>query len=362
MVWSPQQEQALKKVKQWLRDPNRKQVFRLFGFAGTGKTTLARALTDDVNGKVVFGAFTGKAALVLSSKGCTGASTIHSMIYKLVRDEDTGIEYFKLNNKGPAARADLIVIDEVSMVDEKVGRDLLSLERPVLVLGDPAQLPPVKGTGFFTEAEPDVMLTEIHRQAKESPIIHMATKVRQGGRLNCGEYAGCRVMRNFEDTDLAEADQVICGLNRTRQAGNDHLRRLLGITAPHPVEGDRLICLKNDRNKGILNGGGFAVRTVIDVSTDWNLVVQSTDGIGTQPIEITTHPAFFRGSQSELSERVQMQYDQFDYGYYITCHKAQGSQWGNPLVLNESYVFRDQSWRWLYTAITRAAERITIIQ
>ena len=57
------------------------------------------------------------------------------------------------------------------MVDEDLGRDLLSFGKPVLVLGDPAQLPPVKGGGFFTEAEPDVMLTEVHRQAADNPII-----------------------------------------------------------------------------------------------------------------------------------------------------------------------------------------------
>ena len=70
------------------------------------------------------------------------------------------------------------------MVDEELGRDLLSFGKPVLVLGDPAQLPPVKGGGFFTEAEPDIMLTEVHRQAADNPIIRMSMVVREGGRLD----------------------------------------------------------------------------------------------------------------------------------------------------------------------------------
>lgn len=88
MAWSPQQEAAIKAVRRWLADPD-DQVFRLFGFAGTGKTTLARDLASGVDGGVLFGAFTGKAALVLRRKGCEGASTIHSMIYSLDDDQET---------------------------------------------------------------------------------------------------------------------------------------------------------------------------------------------------------------------------------------------------------------------------------
>ena len=58
------------------------QLFRLFGYAGTGKSTLARHLAENVEGLVVFAAFTGKAALVMRSKGCVGARTIHSLIYR----------------------------------------------------------------------------------------------------------------------------------------------------------------------------------------------------------------------------------------------------------------------------------------
>jgi hypothetical protein len=139
---------ALSAVADWL-GRGTPQVFRLFGYAGTGKTTLAKHLAENVDGDVVFGAFTGKAASVLRAKGCHDASTIHSMIYRS-KESDEGGPLFALNRSGPAAKADLIVIDECSMVDQDLGRDLLSFGKPVLVLGDPAQLPPVKGGGFFT--------------------------------------------------------------------------------------------------------------------------------------------------------------------------------------------------------------------
>ena len=85
-VFTPHQDAALKAVAAWLKarpgSRGTPQVFRLFGYAGTGKTTLARHLAEGVDGRVVFGAFTGKAALVMRRKGCADASTIHSMIYR----------------------------------------------------------------------------------------------------------------------------------------------------------------------------------------------------------------------------------------------------------------------------------------
>ncbi len=181
--WSPQQELAIKEVRAWLREPSR-QVFKLFGYAGTGKTTLANEMADGVGGKVLFGAFTGKASLVLRRKGCRNASTIHSMIYSF-DEANTGWEpRFILNPGSDVADAALVVIDECSRVDAELGKDLLSFGTKVLVLGDPAQLPPVKGAGFFTAGEPDFMLTEVHRQARDNPIIAMSMLIREGGRLD----------------------------------------------------------------------------------------------------------------------------------------------------------------------------------
>ncbi len=201
MDWSAQQEKALREVADWIAEPGAPQVFRLFGYAGTGKTTLARHIAGDVEGEVQFAAFTGKAALVLRSKGCGEARTIHSMIYR-PKDLDSDEPSFVLNEDSPASKASLIVIDECSMVDEDLGRDLLSFGKKVLVLGDPAQLPPVKGGGFFTEQQPDVMLTEVHRQAAGNPIIKLSMQVRAGERLALGEHGVLRVIsRNAIDVN-----------------------------------------------------------------------------------------------------------------------------------------------------------------
>src|SRR5437763_15084804 len=180
-TFTPHQDSALKAVADWLKAKPGKNgtppVFRLFGYAGTGKTTLARHIADGVSGEVKYAAFTGKAALVMRNKGCEGASTIHSLIY---RARESGAEQpsFELWDDSPASKAKLIVIDESSMVDAELGRDLKSFGVPLLVLGDPAQLPPIQGGGYFTEGKPDSSLTQVHRHAQNDPIVRLSMDIR----------------------------------------------------------------------------------------------------------------------------------------------------------------------------------------
>ena len=152
---------------------------------------MARHIAEGVDGDVLFAAFTGKAAQVLRSKGATKASTIHSLIYRprgeeAIEDEETGktnvTPMFTLNRQSAVSKADLIIIDECSMVDETLGSDLMSFGTPILVLGDPGQLPPVSGGGYFTDHEPDILLEEVHRQARDNPIIDLAQMVRERQR------------------------------------------------------------------------------------------------------------------------------------------------------------------------------------
>jgi exodeoxyribonuclease-5 len=362
MQWSPEQDSALKTVSRWIESGSA-QVFRLFGYAGTGKTTLARHLAQHIDGEVAFGAFTGKAALVMRAKGCNDARTIHSLIYR-PREIESEEPVFVLNDESAAATASLIVIDECSMVDAELGRDLLSFGKKVLVLGDPAQLPPVKGGGFFTEAEPDIMLTEVHRQAADDPIIRMSMVVRDGGRVSRGAYGRSRVIGRDElDTeDVQKADQVLVGLNKTRRAYNRRLRELGGFSGTLPAAGEKLVCLKNNRQKGLLNGGIFTVEKAAMVRRGKvRMAVRPEESRGGKPIRVGVLPQFFEGGEDEIPYALRRNSDEFDFGYALTVHKAQGSQWDDVVLFDESYAFREHRARWLYTGITRAAQRLTVV-
>ncbi len=374
MQFSPEQDAALVAVSDWLKQ-GYPQVFRLFGYAGTGKTTLARHLAEGVDGDVLFAAFTGKAALVLRSRGAKKASTIHSLIYRprgeeLVEDEDTGksamTPLFTLNRQSPVASASLIVIDECSMVDEDLGRDLLSFGTPILVLGDPGQLPPISGGGFFTDHEPDVLLQTIHRQARDNPIIDLAQMARQGETLPYGDYSASRVIHR-SDVDQGEvlaADQVLVGINKTRRRYNQRLRDLRDFQGALPASGDKLVALRNDPAKGLLNGSLWQVMSAVNSSKPFmNLLIASEDdGMERMSAKIRVLKAAFENPDEEVPWQMKRRYDDFDYGYALTVHKAQGSQWDNVYLFDESWAFREHRQRWLYTAITRAAEKITIVR
>lgn len=412
MKWSPQQDRALKHVSRWLKSGDQ-PVFRLFGYAGTGKTTLARSFAEDIEGPVLYGAFTGKAAYVLRTKGCEGASTIHSMIYKskekgkarlkeievqlaelmheltqeglipeqvdnhrrvqdlrrMLREErkNASRPMFDLNTESVVREAALVIIDECSMVDAEMGNDLLSFGTKVLVLGDPAQLPPVGGAGYFTEGvDPDTMLTDIHRQAADNPIIDLATRTRNKQAIPLGTYGTTRVVEGtqIDKDDALAADQILVGRNKTRHASNARMRNLLGYAnMGHPCPGDKLVCLRNNHELGLLNGSLWAVDDVGSRGTDRVVMTvdPEDDGMG-GPLTVEAHMHHFQGRSEDLPWYERKEAEEFDYGYALTVHKSQGSQWNDVLLFDESGCFREDRWRWLYTGITRAAEKLTVVR
>jgi len=370
MNLSPQQDRGVLAAKQWLRDPCASPEFKMFGYAGTGKTTLAKTLASGVSGTVLYAAYTGKAALQLRKKGCEGASTIHSLIYKPEQCQITGEVKFTLNRESELASASLLVVDEVSMVDDTLARDLLSFGTKILVLGDPAQLPPVKGQGYFINGEPDVMLTEVHRQAADNPIVRLSMDVREGRGLKPGQYGDSLVVRrnDLDDDRLREmilgSDQVLRGLNRTRAYCSGRIRELKGLSGYQlgwrPAAGDRLICLRNNREKNLFNGGLWEVASVRDRGRKQDMTVVSEDE-DRAPVNIRVFDEFFNGTEQSLDWRKRRDSDEFTFGWAITCHKSQGSEWDNVFIFDESGSFRDARDKWAYTAVTRAAQRVTVV-
>lgn len=409
MNFSSQQDNALLAVSDWMKNQSKNQVFRLFGFAGTGKTTLAKHFASNLDGRVLFAAFTGKAAHILKTKGCPEAKTIHSLIYhtkenskqqyleledqylKLIEElkKQHGQNYdvskhpqiqkiktllqkerkkhgqpsFSLNLGSDIKNAKLVVIDECSMVDKNMGQDLLSFGVPVLVLGDPAQLPPIMGGGFFTNEKPDFMLTEIHRQARDNPILELATKVRNGQTLLPGQYGTSSVVTSIDSEDALLVDQILVGKNETRFKSNKRIRDLKSITSKYPVVNEKLVCLRNNHEKGLLNGALWIVDEVMDVYEDVEkLQLRISPEDGGDFLETDVHTAHFIGEADKMTWWERKESEEFDYGYALTVHKSQGSQWNKVLLIDESSTFRKDCARWLYTGITRAANCIKIVQ
>lgn len=395
--WNKDQGKAIKNVLDWYKiKPKGKQVYRLFGWAGTGKTSIIQEIAFAIRagenvpvGEVLFAAFTGKAAAVMMGKGCAPASTIHSLIYKPVPDPLTGkVVSFKRNDESPLRHASLLICDEVSMVNEEMARDLLSFGVLILVVGDPGQLDPIRGEGFFIMDEPDSLLTRVERVAEENPLIWLATKVRNGESIKPGTYGETRIYRgkSISDELILEADQLLCGMNKTRQVLNRRYRVLAGFheqDSEFPVRGDRLMGLKNNKDTGVLNGTQWhcdapVIKRISRLRDFRNpsLGMEETNIEGLHfraracdlfdangdPIIINTvcSAHHFDPNLPQPQWRDIAGTDEYTFAYASTVHKFQGSQAPHIVIVDESFVFRDQEWKHRYTGLTRASERADI--
>ena len=441
---SDTQNLALQKIKHWFQnETGRKQVMYIAGFAGSGKTTIVKFAIQELDLKigdlrvirknpgatadVFFAAFTGKAALVMRKAGVP-ASTIHSLVYAVSEtskdeiDEATKLcdqmeldaaqlslglgrldiavkvkaerqrikkmkePSFGLNQLSPIADAKLLVLDECSMIGLEMAADVLSFGKPILVLGDPGQLPPIKGEGAFTSGEPDIFLTEIHRQAAESPIIRLATMARQGIQIPYGWHDAVgdvvKMSRRLADPALllaGDGSQVICGLNRTRLMLNQAMRQEAGFADGDPMptsENEKIICLKNRHDLGLINGMFLTlqdIRPIDDLRFEAEIIKENGYHVGKIDDEgnyerFPLYAGHFLDHVAYDKHRAERDWHdkkgliEATFGWAITCHKAQGSSF-DPVIVWDDHMSRseDDRRRWLYTAITRAVSRLLIL-
>ena len=409
------QERAKNLITEWYLNTD-DQVFVLSGYAGTGKTFLIdyivrKVLMLKVGSEAVFVSPTGKAAANLVKNG-TLAGTLHSLIY--IRDEDD----FEVNENGEIVdreelsfikkekigeKIKLIIIDEASMINEAVLNDLLSFGVKCLFSGDGAQLPPVNGTCPLL-ANPHYTMKEIVRQAADNPIIQVATMARQGQPIPYGNYGDTVCVIRREGLSKADrerlflkADQIICGRNSTRNRLNDEVRGYKGLKKSErlPTEGEKLICTLNDWEKPLDTGKKFhlvngIIGTASDIQEqedelatmefkadflDYGVKVPFDIGIflngkykhayGQRAVHLanglTVHEYNY-GVLRRFKAVAEEPICRFEFAYAVTCHKAQGSEFDFVIVFDESWVFGEERNRWLYTAITRAEEKLLIIR
>jgi len=207
------------------------------------------------------------------------------------------------------------------------------------------------------------MLTEVHRQAADNPIIRLSMTIREGGRIAPGAYGETRVVSRgeLEPERVTGADQVLVGMNKTRRAYNRRLRELRGFSGAFPQSGEKLVCLRNNRKKGLLNGALFTVKSSGVVRAKKVRMLVTPEENPGKPQRVGVIPQFFEDGEGEIPFALRKDSDEFDFGYALTVHKAQGSQWDDVALFDESFAFREHRARWLYTGVTRAARRLTLV-
>jgi len=335
-------------------------VFTLGGYAGTGKTTAIRAIVGSfAAGHVSVCALAGKAVSVLRSKGIE-ASTIHSLIYHYDQESEQFI-------KVPYLPCKAIVVDEASMVSEELYADLVSYCKPIVFVGDPAQLEPI-GRDFNLMANPDIQLETIHRQAAENPIIELATAIRNGRDMprgfqhnDDGEGVEIKGKWAIGEADLEWADKIIVGYNGMRHAINRRVRPLHLSSHIDDDEailyGEKIICLQNNYSLGVFNGLLMTVDKLRDhIEDEDTSIVDVTTDDGREIKRLPIVASQF-GKNLDRESRWRKDAAVCDYGYAITCHKAQGSQWDKVVVVEQIASSWDAN-RWRYTAATRAAKQL----
>lgn len=355
---TPQQQHVCDSVIEWARDEEANDLERVMaGYAGVGKTTVIKAITqklENSNISVGVASFTGKAVAVLKAKGVKHAQTLHSLLYHYDPKYD---EFFPVSAIG----YDLVIVDEASMVGASLYRDLLSYNKKILFVGDPAQLPPIEKNNPNVLSRPTYLLDEVHRQAQDSPILQFANIIRQRQQFGYGKLGDLSIepISNFS-THLrdGEFDQVICGYNKSvRQVNNFFRIKNYGEDRGVLEVGEKIVCRKNNEKEGVYNGLIGYVDTMIYnrgglVKCDINL-----DGEDRQLKNITLHAHMLDEFNTKHFRDNSATY--WNYGYGITCHKAQGSEWESVLVKVEP-VPSELNFEWLYTAVTRASKRLVV--
>ena len=393
IIYTDGQESLFRDALNWWDGP-KDNPYVYSGKAGTGKTTVARKLINLFDLKlseVMCVALSGKAVTLLSSKGLY-ARTIHSFIYYIgyenVYDDKGDLVYdadgspktkfaFKLRgelNRFWSDKIRLIIIDELSMVNDNIMKDIMSFGVPIVGMGDLNQLPPVYGLSSYI-LKPNFVLDQIMRQEADSPIIQIADSILKYEPITYGHHGDSLITKSvpMDVSLLRDYDIILTSTNTSRDIINNYLRKkVINLDNDLPMIGDKLICRQNDWSN-TCEGMYLTNGTIGNVDMIWEEKSKKNS------MNITFHPDY----DSNFNVKFQTDLDKnyivapytdrkswgigskdalkFEYGYAITVHLSQGSQYNRVLFFDEPFGGgREMQKHLRYTAVTRAIDSITI--
>ena len=392
MELTKKQEEGLKIAV--ARHKSREKYTVISGYAGTGKSTLVRFIINALNvdeDKVAYATYTGKAAEVLRKKGNPNAMTLHRLLYDSIPRQGGG--FIRIPKK--QLDYDIVVVDEVSMVPKTMVDMLLAHRVYILFLGDPGQLPQIdKKEAHNLLDRPHVFLDEVMRQAAESEIIQLTMKIRNGEDIPFMHGKEVIVVPKAElvTGHLTWADIIICATNKTRHNMNKQKRELLGYSGVLQT-GERIIVKRNYWEDCDEDGNALVNGTVGTVANPYESFVRIPSYVKNDRRDLPLIGCIFTPDGGKSFDTFEIDKDyllkeepcvdwrvsyqlgklrpkigdilpkQATYGYALTCHAAQGSEFDKVLVIEESFPFdKTEHQRWLYTAATRAAEKLVLVR
>ena len=392
MELTKKQEEGLKIAV--ARHKSREKYTVISGYAGTGKSTLVKFIIDalDVDqNKVVYATYTGKAAEVLRKKGNPNAMTLHKLLYDSIPRQGGG--FIRIPKK--QLDYSIVVVDEVSMVPKTMVDMLLKHKVYVIFLGDPFQLPQIDKKETHTLLDkPHIFLDQVMRQAAESEIIQLTMKIRNGEDIPSmhGKEVIVAPKAELVTGHLTWADIIICATNKTRHNMNRQKRELLGYSGVLQT-GERIIVKRNYWEDCDEDGNALVNGTVGTVANPYESFVRIPSYVKNDRRDLPLVGCIFTPDGGKSFDTFEIDKDyllkeepcvdwrvsyqlgklkpkigdilpkQATYGYALTCHAAQGSEFDKVLVIEESFPFdKTEHQRWLYTATTRAAEKLVLVR
>lgn len=365
------------------------QVFQFEGPAGTGKSVVLNAIAERLgmqSNRIAPMSYTGQAATVMRLKGFPNSKTVHSWLYEPVEtyltDKFGNIVYDNYLNRPITTiefvpkilnDIDIMFIDEGGTTPFSMKSVIEEKNKKIIVAGDLGQLPPVNDKPAYLVDGEIHHLTEIMRQKTNSNILYLADRARHGLPINCGFYGDVLVIEedDLSDDMILHSDIVVCGTNKTRDYLNKKVRSLLGIRTDIPMQGERVICRKNNWKvecDGINLTNGLS-----------GIVMNSPgiDGFDGKTFKIDFKPNLINGYFNNLRadydyliapwERKKLlkkskysQGDKFEFAYAITTHLSQGAQFANGIYISE-FLNKDIQNNLDYTGITRFSNSLIYV-